>query len=323
MSSESLLDALNIGLLVYDKRELITINNNATVEQALQVMNTHNILSLPVVNPESGKCEGILSMLDLMLFVSFGCYRPSDSYDPNPDQFQCFKQTQTPVGEVAGIDKEGLWEFDASESIMKILEPMSKGVHRILVHEEIEEDGKKVKRTRLLTQTDLIRFLVSYTVYAKDINCKIDIHDTLENLGLASASRPEPFVVSHTLSALESFRRMAEHDVKSAPVVDDNGVLLGTISASDLRGLRSNQLPNILLSVLEFKDKARSLRQSSGARPNVVKASPSSTLFDTMVQLIIHKVHQLWLVNADGKPTGSVSMTDIITKFSAYDHFKQ
>lgn len=314
----NLLDELTIGLLVYDKRELVTIRSTDTVEQALALMSQHNVLSLPVVDSE-GKCTGMLSILDLMIYVAFGCYPPSDSYDANADQFQCFKKTQTPVGEVAGIDEEGLWEFDASEPIKKILEPMSKGVHRILVHEQLEVDGKTVKRTRLLTQTDLIRFLVSYTVYAKDLNCKIDIHETLANLHLTT-HKADLFTVSQSLSALEAFRRMAEHGVKSAPVVDGNGVLQGTISASDLRGLRSAQLPNILLPVLEFKDKARSLRQSSGNTPNVVKASPNSSLFETMVQLIIHKVHQLWLVDDAGKPTASVSMTDIITKFSPYDY---
>lgn len=312
----SLLDELTIGLLVYDKRELVSISSSATVEEALSLMATHNVLSLPVVDSD-GNCKSIVSILDLMIYVAFGCYRPSDSYCADAEQFQCFKKTQTPVGDVAGIDEEGLWEFSASESIKKILEPMSKGVHRILVHDEIEVDGKSTKRSRLLTQTDLIRFLVSYTVYAKDINCNIDIHDTLAHLGLSTHKTPL-FSVPQSLSALEAFRRMAEHNVKSAPVVDSNGVLQGTISASDLRGLRSNQLSSILLPVLEFKDKARSLRQSNGPNAHVVKANSSATLFDTMVQLIIHKVHQLWLVDDEGKPTASVSMTDIITKFSPY-----
>jgi len=60
-------------------------------------------------------------------------------------------------------------------------------------------------------------------------------------------------------SVLISFRNMVFRKQETAPVLDDNDSVVGTLSVTDLRGLTPQSMEDIFLPVAEFLKKPRSL----------------------------------------------------------------
>ncbi|GJP62213.1 hypothetical protein CLOP_g19303, partial [Closterium sp. NIES-67] len=60
----SLLERTEIGALVSEKREIISVPDTATVLDALELMNANNIIALPVAAPP-GKWLGLVAPTSL------------------------------------------------------------------------------------------------------------------------------------------------------------------------------------------------------------------------------------------------------------------
>jgi len=111
-------------------------------------------------------------------------------------------------------------------------------------------------------------------------------------------------------TALHGFQqmRLAPRQVHALAIVDENGVIVGTLSSADLRGFTHEKLGNILLPVLEFL-------KAQGTHRAPVVCEPSISIKEVVALMINEKVHRVWLVDDDNKPVGVVSMTDIILYF--------
>eukprot|EP01094_Clydonella_sp_ATCC50884_P009675 TRINITY_DN1921_c0_g2_i1.p1 TRINITY_DN1921_c0_g2~~TRINITY_DN1921_c0_g2_i1.p1 ORF type:complete len:336 (-),score=161.24 TRINITY_DN1921_c0_g2_i1:150-1097(-) len=308
---KTLLQELTLRMLVADKRGLVAVQEDETLEDALAVLARENVLSLPVWNSDRSGFVGIISMWDVMTYVAFGTFSMEN---PTPDQFEVFQKTQVKVGDVVAArlhdESKKVWEFSQDEPIETVLEPMSKGVHRVLVK---KEDGYS-----LLTQTDLIRFLISYSSYGQRVGDApiTDVRKPIGELGLLGENKPKLLTLREDLPAVDGFRIIDQHGFTAAPVVNAAGEIVGTLSASDLRGLRSHHLSSVLLPITEFL----ALKWvDSGARRGVVVAR-NGTLHEAVVQMVLRRVHRVWVMDDDGKtPIGVVSMSDVISKFSPYD----
>lgn len=310
---ENLLKTLTVGFLVYDKRDLVSVPATATVDQALQVIQRENVLALPVTssdNPE--EFVGMISIFDIMTYVAFGSFRvDADS----TDQFTLFRSAEVPVADLLAVHNESgrIWTLNDTEPILACLEPMSKGVHRIIVR---QHDGD-ITRSRLLTQSDVVRFLMSYSIYGRrDADGTPDAKKSLGELHLIDSPNKLPIVIiPSSFTTLEAFRTLEQHSIMAAPVVDEQGAIVTTISASDLRGLRSHQLSSILLPVIDFLKKQR-----GGVLQVPITSTVSASLYDVSTLMVIHRIHRVWITDEAKKPIGVVSMSDVICKFSPYDY---
>ena len=163
-AEENPLQTWNLGLLVFDKRNLITIFNNTTVEEALFVLHRENILAVAVTNPENEDLIQILTIFDLLAYITFGSFKYGE--EEETDAFSLFKSANVPVSDIIQkpihSEDEKVWIYKANDPIEKVLEPLSKGVHRILV---VLNNGEGKPQYRMLTQTDVVRFLSSYSFF--------------------------------------------------------------------------------------------------------------------------------------------------------------
>lgn len=312
-----LLSTLTLGLLVYDKRDLVSVPATTTVDQALGIIQRENVLALPVTDASKpDEYVGIISIFDIMAYVAFGSFR----VDETSDQFQLFRSAEIPVVDLLSVhnESERIWTLNDTDPIQSCLEPMSKGVHRIIVRQQrTSADGVVTTRSRLLTQSDLVRFLMSYSVHGRTpADGTPDARKSLSELHIVdSPNKPSMTAIARTATALEAFRLLEQHSIMSAPVVDEDGSIITSISASDLRGLRSHQLSSVLLPVLEFLKSQR-----AGALSVPITATLSSSLYDVSMLMILHRIHRVWIVDDAQKPIGVVSMSDVICKFSPFDY---
>jgi len=125
-------------------RPIIYIDACATVDDALQQLKTHNILSLPIYEAESSQFIGILHMADLLNFIAFFSYKDGQ-ISPN------FENGKKPVSDLIGLNPEGkrIWITDVTDSVSDVMEAMTKGIHRMLIRLPMKDDPEKKKERKL------------------------------------------------------------------------------------------------------------------------------------------------------------------------------
>lgn len=98
-------------------------------------------------------------------------------------------------------------------------------------------------------------------------------------------------------------RQMRDLDVSALVVVDENGLLEGIISRTDLVTLRAHE------------EYWQGLRAEHVMISNVVCVTPDTPLADAMAVLLARKIHRLVVVEdaaQRSKPLGIFSITDVV-----------
>lgn len=94
------------------------------------------------------------------------------------------------------------------------------------------------------------------------------------------------------------------------PIVDENGVLVGSFSASDIKSCLQNDLLPALWNPLENLMKASKDYWNRGDSLFVCKNGDSlESIIDTV---ITNHIHRVFMVDEAGKPTNVLSLSDII-----------
>eukprot|EP01126_Amoeba_proteus_P012361 TRINITY_DN1507_c0_g1_i3.p1 TRINITY_DN1507_c0_g1~~TRINITY_DN1507_c0_g1_i3.p1 ORF type:complete len:116 (-),score=18.61 TRINITY_DN1507_c0_g1_i3:128-475(-) len=110
---------------------------------------------------------------------------------------------------------------------------------------------------------------------------------------------------------------MLSKGVTGLGIVDGIGKFIGNFSAQDLAGLYHESLPDFHIAVKDFvaKYSPKSLSSSQLLRSDC-------TLGDVIHVMVTKKYHRVWLVD-DNKPTGVVTMSDVIKFLRDYKHVTQ
>jgi CBS-domain-containing membrane protein len=122
----------------------------------------------------------------------------------------------------------------------------------------------------------------------------------------------EPYLVRATDKALLAFQTMSEKGVTGLGVVDAHGKLVDVISARDLRGLTIDAASfyRLYSTVGELKN---ALRANKPDTPwGLITAQPTTTYEEIVNLLVVNKVHRVFIVDAQGKPTKCVCLSDVL-----------
>lgn len=112
------------------------------------------------------------------------------------------------------------------ESVRKALKVFSEtGVHRLAVI----QTGNKEKIDNILTQSDMIQWLLQYLEHPKLIDV---LKEKIGDLNIGSNSVHS---IQKSESALAAFKVMAQNRVTGIPIVDEEGKFVGAISAKELK----------------------------------------------------------------------------------------
>eukprot|EP00161_Ancyromonas_sigmoides_P012410 TRINITY_DN3156_c0_g1_i2.p1 TRINITY_DN3156_c0_g1~~TRINITY_DN3156_c0_g1_i2.p1 ORF type:complete len:312 (-),score=126.88 TRINITY_DN3156_c0_g1_i2:34-969(-) len=301
---EAFLIAHTAAELAAGKPAVVDAAHTDTVEAVLKKLNKHNIISLPVRGPD-GTYQGFVSMIDIMTYIAFSSYDPSNP--GSTDNFVRDTTLRAPVSNLLGLspESERLWSFSPEDTLVKVLDHFSKGVHRALVASDAA--GAQA----VVTQTDAVRFIAAHLAEVPETAAV-----TLDSAGLVSGAAAV-VSIQMTETALDGFRKMTMHGVSSVCVIGEDGAsMLGTLSASDLRGITAATVKSVLQPVLSF------LRQKNTAQVDVraptAAISKSATIAQALATVLATKAHRVWVCEGS-KPVGVVSLTDLCTKFSKYD----
>jgi 5'-AMP-activated protein kinase, regulatory gamma subunit len=180
-----------------------------------------------------------------------------------------------------------------------LVQMFATGIHRVPI---LDEEGNLLMT---LSQSSLIRQLANnlHQGKLKQFGQK--------NLKDYTLGQEKPVSISKDATVNDAINSIVENNVSALPVVDKDGVLVANFSASDLKGMVTEQWPNFTQNVEEF------LKSHSKGSLTPVYCSEDINLLDVTNVLAYGghekaRIHRVWVCDKDKKPIGAVSMTDIM-----------
>jgi len=286
-----------------------------TLEDALQVLDNKGILSAPVIDEGVEKVVGVLDVYDIVLFIlkALGL-SPNIDFDAIPVGYLESLEVdgtliaKTPVGtiirSVTNYRSPPPTEVvEPSRPLQSIMELFVSGVERVLV-----ADGGEVYG--IYSQSDMIS-LIAQSMYLVGLKKK----RTIADLNLA---RSQMITVPTTTRVLSALKEMYVSGQPAVGIVLESGRLIGNFSASNLKGLKSDEFVSLHMSVVDFLHQQRfkerplltKMTHSKALHPSTVL--PSDTLEHAILMMASARVHRLWVVKDDLKPIGVLTIADLL-----------
>lgn len=289
-----------------DKQEVVSIAANASVSAAMQEMCFRKLSSLPLKDALSGEFVGVVNAVDLATFIAFGVFPYGVDVDAVHIDDVVPRLVSTPVSALLGVTDESrrVWAFAETDPVELVLEPFCRGVHRVLIE-------SRSGPCRVVTQTDVLRQLMKQ----KDVAITDGaLARTLNDAGLVPPSRVGKVAsVPSTATALNAFRKLSQSQWTALAVLNAAGELVGNLSASDVRSVFADQLPQELKkSVEQFL-----VAQGGGKPTHPITASATDKVEDVIQKMLLAHVHHVWVVDAAQKPVVCVSMSDIVAALAS------
>jgi len=314
-SLEDLLERTNVLQVVPVSQDVVTLPPNTTVGQAIKTLAAHRILSAPVeaspsdVSSTRKRYLGFIDMFDLLAYT-LKMYT-EDKGPSGAKQLHVWCQDihklsirgqafeNHLVKDIVDLSRfDPFCSISTTAKLSQLLFLFQKGIHRVAIMEEQKDSLPQIRN--IISQSDVISFL------AKNINHFGKLgHCPIEDLNLGQKSRI--ISVSSQSKAIHAFYQMIQRNVSAVAIVDKQGVLVASISATDLRGLQQENFSGLLLPVLEFIQ----LHVPDLIIPPLTVRS--STTFETVIlKLAAARTHRLWVIDEMDRPVGVISLTDVM-----------
>lgn len=295
-----------MGEIIFDKKELISVNTDTKIEEVAKIMKDRDILSVPVWDNAKHQYVGLLDVFEIMRFTAAGFFEESVFKD---DLFTKFEWSVETAGDLVAKSSRAkrIAVMSATDPLKSAIRALSDVDHRALVH--IPMDEKTFQPSyRMVSQMDVVRYIFKHIDDPTFKNCT---SKRIEEMGLVNPLGNAVISVTTQDRAATAFYRMFYNQVNAVAVVDEAGKLVANISASDLRGLSSATLPYLRLPALEFLKK-----MAEGKKPAHVLSCYSHELLSGVISKVVTaNVHRVWVINAAQNPIGVVTLTDIISTF--------
>eukprot|EP01099_Mayorella_cantabrigiensis_P005026 TRINITY_DN3909_c0_g2_i1.p1 TRINITY_DN3909_c0_g2~~TRINITY_DN3909_c0_g2_i1.p1 ORF type:complete len:669 (-),score=177.71 TRINITY_DN3909_c0_g2_i1:125-2131(-) len=285
-------------------RALISIPETATVQEAAEILHGNNILCAPVLN-NIDLPLGLVDVLDLLSYiVGISGFFEDISKSPETISQNKLQYSTSPVTSLISASGVNLtWKLERNSPLDLALETFTSGAHRILVGDP--------KNLSILTQSHVLKYLWQMVNEGDNAQQFPKLSKTLKQLSLGSVAvlLDRPISITTNMTAIEGFRLLYVSKIHGLAIVTEDQKLVGNLSASHLACLTANRLEDLLLPVLEFK-------QAIGkADEPLVTCHDNASLKEAMELLVNNHVHRLYIVDEGNRPTGVVSISDVLAQF--------
>lgn len=271
-----------IGTLV-PKRDIVHLKPTDTVGQAMVVMNKHRITAIPVA--DETKLVGFLDMVDV---AAYTCDFAKEQKEGQVDL------EHTRLSALKPGSKYNFMSLDMNP-VYSVMEVFAQGgQHRCAL---FDADGQI---RNVVSQSDVCRYLWKL-FQTKEPGSALENASRTIVVGSKGVDS-----VKDTDTVFTTLELLASKKHQSVAIVDTSGKLVGNFSVTDMRALDTMDKKQFEANVLDFL-KATSPRSLS---PCAVKEQ--QTIYAALETVVREKIHGIWIVDGDGKPTSRVSLSDII-----------
>lgn len=307
-----------------------------TVSSAVELLHKACILSAPVLD-EDGEYYGCFSTADALRNFMAAVQAKFPDYAESPPPADALKELGREFG-AQTVDKlqhpGDLWLLAAGDA-SSVLDAVTESFHvqdatvhhRLFVceaakaatttqatrdrttvlniqpgSERLSASGMRV--TGVVSQSDVVA-----TILANKAVLGEAANKTVEELELDDGA---VFTVSQTTPALTAFGTLVRDKKSSVGIVDEDGKLVGNLSVSDVRALRSPEaFASLLLGVDDFLRQARGPATPRGTGA-VVTVTAKTTFLQVLESLTPKHLHRVYVVDADNKPVSIITLTDVL-----------
>jgi len=286
------------------KTRLVLIGDLQPLDKALQRMNRHRIVSVPVLDESTRQIKGVLDVGDVLHYLA-------DLLDQPLNQALNLRWdfSVKDCGSLLEITKKP-WVYSNQACLWDILNCISqKGNERVLIVDKVCEPHTLIKEESdvvgMLVQMDFIRFLSQHNAWLR-MHPKFDL--PLERaIDLNNLAERVITVTPDELTYM-AFRKMDENNVHGLAVVDDQGRVIANLSASNIRGISRRNFQVLRFPLGEFLRRDR--RVGWWQTPIYVKASdPFGTVF---FQFTSTGLHRQYILDDNNRPTHVITPTDML-----------
>lgn len=280
-------------------RKLISVETKTPLKDVLRTLHTNRILSVPVMENDKG-CVGLVDVLDLVRFTALQFFSSQetsvmdDNLQAAPELFRQFEFEDRTAGDLLKQSprSRNVQVLDKEATLGDVAKVLSHDTHRVLIGQ-----GRDAK---LVSQSDIVRYLSE----RKD---QLDRQVLDTPVGQLNIIHERVLHVAEHTSTIKAFCHLVRHNVGALAVLDRQQKLIGTISASDLRGITDENLNRLTLPVLDF------LKHTERKAPaSIIRCSPNEKLDMAINKLVEAKVHRLWVTDENEKPVGVLALSDVI-----------
>jgi len=178
-------------------------------------------------------------------------------------------------------------------SLKELVEIMSSGVHRLAV----VQDGVIIN---VVSQWDVLLLIASRISFMG-----YKFQETLNNANLA-VNELGIYFVPEDLSTIETLKLLRDYQIGGVPLVDSTGRISANFSATDLFNLTLSNFPLLSLSTRDF------LFRTQGFIKPPICCKKFDTIENVILKFLCFRVHRVYVIDKDFRPTGVVTLTDIM-----------
>jgi len=300
------------------QKDIVSVRETATLSEALKLLADLHLHSLPVLTKDSVDVIGFVDVLDVLTYVLSLCSE-GQAYPDSEKAFENaimmyqkgFSFAKAQVSDVIDFSsRDPMVPVYGNGTLAQVIEEaFSRGLHRVAVfnkHHEI--------LTNVMTQSDMLHFVMEKIKdYGTDIMGPLQ-GKTVDELHLGTMPA---VTMSDQLTAFEALQLIAKQKVRAIAIVDKLGELVADFSATEVQGLSPNNFSSLSKPVISFLERSltRHLR-----RNDFPFSTPLICTGDTPIETVLTKLHTLeqhriWIVDAFARPTGVITLTDILRLF--------
>lgn len=295
-------------------KKVVTLAHNASVDDALNQLAKHKILSAPVLlnasleDNESGIYMGIVDLHSILSHFRKNVLENAKSTSTDVKSSTLWHNLKIKGEEfvkkllvtVMGDDVSMLYRGYSKTNLWDIIKNGFLGEeypkHRLAIFDA------KGRVASIVSQSDIVRYLHENKFLADRAKQNVTDLKFLKQVATVDSS----------CSAMDAFCIMDDKEMSAVGIVDNNGQLIGNLSASDLRGITVSEFEFLADPVMDFLAMRKSKPSHVNAEISVISCSVQDTLEDVMKLLVTNKVHRVYIVDEKQLPVGVVTLTDIL-----------
>jgi CBS-domain-containing membrane protein len=305
-------------------KEVVEVLVSMTPVQAAQELWKHKVIGAPVWDEEKKKYIGFFDMRDLLSTVVASHKEEQEAALSKGKDYILTRWFQKTRGESskAGVftvsylaARNPFVSLTDDATLMEVCKVCAdRHCHRVPI-----VDHTTGKCTRILSQSVLVKYLVEHLL-AENKSASLK---NFFNQNLQAANFPykrQVMTAPDTATASEVFELMDSHRLSGIAIVDkDDGALIGNTSATDIKmavAVDDGEVADLGLNVLSYLSAVRQEDTSKETRYPSTNVKESSTLGHAVKLLAKTGYHRVFVVDAEMKPIGVVSVTDVVSFLS-------